>query len=105
MTETVTVASGGKLAENRANQRDELRQRPPSTEKHSFPGQGKSSAPHPIPLFGGGSLPRIPPLKISGSKRGQRFAERTKAGRYRKHLRKRQVLVVRKHPENHIIQQ
>ncbi len=32
--------------------------------KHSFPGQGKSSAPHPIPLFGGGSLPRIPPLKI-----------------------------------------
>ena len=73
--------------------------------KHSFLGQGKSSAPHPIPPFGGGSLPRIPPLKISGSKRGQRFAERTKAGRYRKHLRKRQVLVVRKHPEDHIIQQ
>lgn len=32
--------------------------------KHSFPGQGKSSAPHPIPLFGGGSLPRIPPRKF-----------------------------------------
>ena len=40
--------------------------------KHSFLGQGKSSAPHSIPLFGGGSLPRIPPLKISGSKSGQR---------------------------------
>ena len=66
MTETVTVASGGKRAENRANQRDELRQRPPSTEKHSFLGQGKSSAPHPIPLFGGGSRPRLPPLKIFG---------------------------------------
>ena len=47
----------------------------------------------PIPLFGGGSRPLIPPSKIFGSKRGQRFAKRTKVGRYGKYLCKRQVYV------------
>jgi hypothetical protein len=52
VTETVTVGSGGNQAENRANQRDELRQRPLSTEKAFFsrPRKVIRSAPHPPSL-------------------------------------------------------
>ena len=55
MTETVTVGSGGKRAENRANQRDELRQRSPSIEK-SILSPAKESHPlrTPYPSLGVG---------------------------------------------------
>ncbi len=69
----MTIGSGGKRAENRANQRDELRQRSPSIEKAFFsrPRNVIRSAPHP-PLWGWESS-SYTPSKIFGQKRVQQL--------------------------------